>query len=104
MKRPFKYLIIVLLLILVFGAVGAFANSLRNQNDTHPTVAAIPEDPCPDTLLTNFEQDQSMPGVLEKTANSLADAFQNATGTCFLTITDADVEEVPQQIGNLLNL
>ena len=95
------YFIIAVLGLVVLGGFAFVANNRTNQSNS-PT--GVEGDPCPDVLLTDFQQDQAMSEVFARTANTMTDALQNATSTCFLTITDVVMQSVPPEIGRLRNL
>jgi hypothetical protein len=104
MPRTPKYVIIAVFGLLILGGIAIIANDRTNQSNSPTAVVGGSGDPCPDVLLTDFDQDQAMSEVFARTANTIADALQNATSTCFLTVTDVVMQSIPPEIGTLGNL
>jgi hypothetical protein len=99
-----KYFIIAMCGVVILGSLAVVANNRTDQDGSPKALEAVSSDPCPDALLTDFEQGQAMSEVLARTANTVVDALQNATSTCFLTMTGVVMQSIPREIGTLRNL
>lgn len=65
-----------------------------------------PSEPCPERLLADFLRGESkaVGDALSKTATSLEEALRNPEQTCFLSLTGAELDSLPPEIGRLHNL
>jgi len=63
-------------------------------------------DPCPDELLTKFltGDERAIAEALDKTANTLEQAFRNPGAVCFISVTGADLISLPGDIRQLSNV